>query len=142
MGYARFSYADVYVFLSCYGQLECCGCWLRTEENPSIATSFYETEEMLEHLKLHIAAGHNVPEETIEDLKADALVNDKWIDNVFHGMCTSCAGNGVCLVRGPPPPKHADDCWGCKGSGLCKDCEGKGGNKEWQAYSITTKESQ
>lgn len=70
MSYARFSDADVYVFLSEMG-LECCGCWL----NPSSSWTYYSTQTMVDHLEEHIKAGHKVPATLIPEL---------WLDDNFN----------------------------------------------------------
>ena len=71
MSYARFSWCDVYVFVSVEGHLDCCGC--------SLPPGWFEadtTAEMLDHLQKHREAGHDVPDEVFDALRADAAVND------------------------------------------------------------------
>lgn len=65
MAYSRFGYADVYVFTHVGGFLQCCGCWLGDEWD------FHSTEDMIAHLALHRAAGHNVPDGLEEVLRED-----------------------------------------------------------------------
>lgn len=65
MAYSRFSYADVYVFMSVNGHLECCGCWLGNE------WGFNSTDEMIAHLAEHREAGHDVPDNLEHDLRRD-----------------------------------------------------------------------
>jgi len=72
MAYARFSNADVYVFMSTSGHLECCGCRLGDQ------WSFDSTAAMVEHLAEHRAAGHDVPDGIEADLWADDQEN--WVD--------------------------------------------------------------
>lgn len=72
MAYARFSYADVYVFMSTSGHLECCGCALGDE------WEFGSTQAMVDHLAEHRAAGHDVPDGIEADLWADDREN--WVD--------------------------------------------------------------
>lgn len=76
MSYARFGWdgSDVYVYLSVYGYLDCCGCALDKQ-----GTACYSTDEMIAHLEEHKAAGHHVPQETIDDLLADKEENDATI---------------------------------------------------------------
>lgn len=70
MSYCRFSDADVYVYDDVRGYLCCCGCWLDD-------TWRYDTAaEMVEHLRLHIAAGHHVPDHVIPEILADAVLDD------------------------------------------------------------------
>lgn len=68
--------SDVYVFLSCYGRLECCGCCLF-----GITAFTTTTAAMFEHLREHRRAGHVVPDSTFERLDADAEEDNTWIRN-------------------------------------------------------------
>lgn len=75
MSYARFSNADVYVYLDCGGYLCCCGCLIE---------GFFgakTTADMLEHLEEHKKVGHDVPDFCIEGLKEDQKENDEWLEN-------------------------------------------------------------
>jgi hypothetical protein len=69
MSYARFSYADVYVFATNTSDhqvaLECCGCLLGDD------WMFYSTQDMVDHLAKHREAGHMVPDGIEADLWAD-----------------------------------------------------------------------
>jgi len=77
MSYARWtSDSDVYVFLHSDGALECCGCLLA---GPYRSFSCIKTSKMLEHLKRHLAAGHQVPDYCMDRLKDEAKENDSWI---------------------------------------------------------------
>ena len=101
MSYARFGWggSDVYLFLNVQGFLECCGCILQETEwidDPDrtilkgylkpvgeiVQTEFLTTAELLRHLEVHQAAGHFVPQDTIDDLLADGEQNDAWIAEV------------------------------------------------------------
>ena len=95
MSYCRFGEGDVYIFLSVIGKLECCGCFLQKTEwietynsiiggylkpvPPIIQTNFQTTQELLDHLDLHLKAGHHVPLDCISELKEDQEENDQWI---------------------------------------------------------------
>jgi len=72
VSYARFSNADVYVFMSTSGHLECCGCHLGDQ------WAFDSTAAMVEHLAEHRAAGHDVPDGIEAELWADDQEN--WVD--------------------------------------------------------------
>lgn len=72
MAYARFSYADVYVFMNVGGYLDCCGCILG---GPSRHDT---TAGMVEHLANHRAAGHDVPDGIEDELRADD--SDNFVD--------------------------------------------------------------
>lgn len=79
MSYARFgSDSDVYVFLNVSGYFECCGCELLTD---TMSATFKTTDEMVTHLREHIAAEHAVPDFTIPALETERKENDSWIEN-------------------------------------------------------------
>lgn len=65
MAYSRFSYADVYIYMSFSGTLECCACRLGDE------WSFDSTEAMIAHIAEHRAAGHDVPDGLEDALRRD-----------------------------------------------------------------------
>lgn len=90
MSYARVSGdSDVYVFMSVFGHLECCGCLLQKYEytsdvdaigwpvtepvEPFIQTEFYATQDMIDHLQSHREAGHTIP---------DGIEDRLWRDDV------------------------------------------------------------
>lgn len=74
MSYCRFGNADVYVFEHVYGGIDCCGCWLDPQQ-----PRLHSMEEVEEHFAAHVAAGHNVPDTLVADIRADA--NDiHWSD--------------------------------------------------------------
>lgn len=64
MSYVRFAWegSDVYVYDSCSGGIECCGCRFGSSFN--CATP----EEMIVHMAAHRRAGHFVPEYAITGL--------------------------------------------------------------------------
>ena len=92
MSYCRFGEADVYVFASVGGGVECCGCPLQQREyveddgaffgfylksvGPVLRTTGLNTDEIMEHLEQHRAAGHHVPDRVFSDLEADRADND------------------------------------------------------------------
>lgn len=69
MSYCRFGAAAVYVYMDARGYLSCCGCILGDQ------WEFPSTEAMVEHLNVHIAAGHDVPAHVIPALRADDAEN-------------------------------------------------------------------
>lgn len=79
MSYSRFSEADVYVFPTTSGDLECCGCWL-----PDVKGSFQtrSIDAMAEHLEAHRQAGHDVPDWVMDGIRADEewLVHEDIVD--------------------------------------------------------------
>lgn len=72
MAYSRFGFADVYVFMSTSGHLECCGCSLGNQWH------FDSTQAMVDHLAEHRAAGQRVPDGIEEALREDDREN--WVD--------------------------------------------------------------
>jgi hypothetical protein len=82
MSYARFSNADVYVYLDCDGYLNCCACSLNADESDALfpgSTHCHSTDEMLAHLAEHVAAGHDVPASCTERLAAEREENDAFM---------------------------------------------------------------
>lgn len=92
MSYARFGPgSDVYVFMHAGGFLDCCGCILQEREwvddsdavfggylksvGEKVVSEFDTTQGMIDHLKLHIDAGHDVPDSVIPRLLADDAAN-------------------------------------------------------------------
>lgn len=69
MSYARFGCddSDVYVYASCSGGIDCCGCAIYDGDIVKIKTSGF----MIEHLNNHRAAGHTVPDYTYEEILDD-----------------------------------------------------------------------
>jgi hypothetical protein len=68
MSYCRFIEADVYIFMSVGGWLECCGCSLGRSR-------FDSTQEMIDHIAEHRENNDYVPEHVIQDLWEDAGEN-------------------------------------------------------------------
>ncbi|OLC10195.1 MAG: hypothetical protein AUH39_02680 [Chloroflexi bacterium 13_1_40CM_67_9] len=74
MSYARFGPdSDVYVYASTAGGVECCRCRFiaETQEPPRNNAVMVDEDEMIAHLKKHRRAGHRVPNEAFEELRAD-----------------------------------------------------------------------
>lgn len=92
MSYCRFSEADVYVYASSGGGLDCCFCSLQEREFETkpdsllgfllkpvgeiIKTHGLTTDEMVDHLRIHIDRGDHVPDHVIPDILADREEND------------------------------------------------------------------
>ena len=91
MSYSRFGYADVYVFMSVGGHLECCGCILGDE------WAFDSTQAMVDHLSIHRDAGHHVPD----------IEPDLWRDDA-QNFPKSCSSGHVWGAPYRPFPDHAD----------------------------------
>jgi hypothetical protein len=94
MSYARFGWdgSDVYVFMCVSGKLECCGCILQEREwvdDPGypifggylrevgeiVEHRFDSTQGMVDHLALHRATGHAVPDCVEPALRTDDAEN-------------------------------------------------------------------
>lgn len=99
MAYARFSFADVYVFMSSSGHLECCGCSLGDQ------WAFDSTQAMVDHLAEHRAAGHDVPDGIEAELRADDREN--WVD---YRRCDlpGCDKRATC--GSPAPQGYVSGC--------------------------------
>ena len=74
MSYARFSSdSDVYVYASTAGGIECCRCRFiaDTHDTPRNDAVMVDEDEMIAHLEKHRKAGHRVPDDAFEQLRAD-----------------------------------------------------------------------
>jgi hypothetical protein len=99
MAYARFSYADVYVFMSTSGHLKCCGCSLSNQ------WAYDSTQAMVDHIAEHRAAGHNVPAELEQDLWDDD--EDNWIN---YERCDLEGCNKRVTCGSPVPSGYVSCC--------------------------------
>jgi len=81
MSYARFGdgCSDVYVFLDVGGYLTCCACGIYIPKGKLSSFTCTTSDEMIQHLREHQSAGHQVEEHTFKNLLADAKENDDWI---------------------------------------------------------------
>lgn len=121
MAYTRFSFADVYVYMDVGGYLNCCGCILQKSEwvddpskpifggylkpiEPIIPTKFVTTQGMIEHLALHRAAGHDVPDGVEDELRAD---DDDNFVNYSRCDVDGCEERPTC---GAPTPEGYVSC--------------------------------
>lgn len=67
MSYARFSdTSNVYIFSHEDGGIVCCGCWL-TLRGGGVTFRHFNFESLVEHLQEHIALGHLVPEDLLDE---------------------------------------------------------------------------
>lgn len=74
MSYARFFKSDLYVFMSTGGFLYCCACNLQGGmEGAGYAA--YNTQDMIDHIKVHENDGQNVPSDIYEKLLQDDVEN-------------------------------------------------------------------
>ncbi len=81
MSYARLGCdgSNVYVYLDVNGYFVCCFCSLHGRYEAS------RTALMIEHLEEHRRLGQCVPQETMDDLVADAEDNDAWLAGLSDG---------------------------------------------------------
>ena len=76
MSYCRFIEADIYLFWSSTGGIECCACLLRGRKRGSLfpESQIFETfKAALEHVADHRDAGHHVPLDVDARIIEDAL---------------------------------------------------------------------
>ncbi len=75
MSYARFGWdgSDVYVFMHVSGHLECCACILAHGDWESFLAG--GTQTMVDHLKKHELAGHQIPSDIYGRLWEDDKEN-------------------------------------------------------------------
>ena len=79
MSYARWDSADVYVFASTAGYVECCGCQFESHETEPYQNFFGHTmkytmgsaelhspAEVVAHMRRHREAGHFIPDELLD----------------------------------------------------------------------------
>jgi hypothetical protein len=72
MSYARFGAgpdgesSDIYLFAHVSGFVQCCGCVLRPWIPDEESENLHNATEVVEHLRVHVAAGHNVAEELLD----------------------------------------------------------------------------
>lgn len=75
MAYSRFFDSDIYIYSHIEGYIECCACWLneRLEEQSlfGLSEKITNDEQLEEHLDRHILAGHNMPENLLQEILAD-----------------------------------------------------------------------
>lgn len=79
MSYCRFSEdSEVYVYHSVNGRFICCGCCLMEPVGAGLVQyerSYRTREQLIEHLKQHIAAGHKVPAHAIARIEQEQREN-------------------------------------------------------------------
>lgn len=69
MSYCRFGEADVYVYPSVMGGIECCACRLNQGESQNLPLR----SQMIEHLHEHQIAGHHVPARVFQRLEREIV---------------------------------------------------------------------
>jgi hypothetical protein len=123
MAYSRFIDSDVYIFADVSGGYTCCACMLKHKER------FWTTDDIITHVKAHMAAGHDVPADVIPCIEMDRAENDAFSGKVRAGMCAACDGTGDCQPLRPHP--KTGPCEFCKDTRKCERCGGTGGTDAW-----------
>jgi hypothetical protein len=76
MAYTRFLDSDIYIYPHTRGYIECAACWLnesKTEYSLFVASVQITNDDQLrEHLDLHAKAGHDMPDNLLQDILQDA----------------------------------------------------------------------
>lgn len=83
MSYVRFSRinhpwnydSDIYIYPDTRGGITCCGCCLRTTDFIHNVNTF---DEMIEHVKQHIASGDAVPDFVIPNLEEAKITEPEY----------------------------------------------------------------
>lgn len=89
MAYSRFYDSDIYIYPHVDGHIECAACWLNEDE---LEYSLYiasvkitNDEQLRDHLELHAKAGHNMPEDLLQEILADP---DRYGNSSGYGQIT------------------------------------------------------
>lgn len=108
MSYIRFGEAgsDVYVYPDIKGSICCCGCPLA--DTPWGSINFSTTADALEHLRLHRAQGHCVPDRAFERLEADGEIR------MIETLRQIADAEGGEMFMGWPDRWWADAHWRCE----------------------------
>jgi hypothetical protein len=76
MSYCGFLQADAYIFMHVGGFLTCCGCPLPSEKGMEVHSfQANSTQEMLDHIDVHLESGHLIPSFVKERLIEDDEIN-------------------------------------------------------------------
>jgi hypothetical protein len=75
MAYSRFYDSDIYIYPSVGGWIECAACFLNEPKDEyslfSSSKSITNDDQLRDHLEEHARAGHNMPEDLLQDILAD-----------------------------------------------------------------------
>ena len=75
MAYSRFSNSDIYIYPHVSGYIECCACWLNEGQDEyslySASVEITNDVDLARHLKEHAKAGHDMPDNLLQDILQD-----------------------------------------------------------------------
>ena len=75
MAYSRFYDSDIYIYPSVGGWIECAACFLNEPQDEyslfSVSEHITNDDQLRDHLEEHARAGHNMPEDLLQDILAD-----------------------------------------------------------------------
>lgn len=75
MAYSRFFDSDIYIYPHIHGYVECCACWLNEKKSDYSLflanVKITNDDELRAHLELHAKAGHNMPDNLLQEILAD-----------------------------------------------------------------------
>ena len=76
MAYSRFFDSDIYIYAHVDGYIECCACWLNENLDEyslfGLSEKIDTDEKLIDHLEEHAKAGHDMPEDLLQDILEDA----------------------------------------------------------------------
>ena len=89
MAYSRFTNSDIYIYPSVLGHIECAACWLNEDKpEPGLFIESIKIDndyQLRAHLEFHAKAGHNMPEDLLQDILADP---DRYGNSSGYGQIT------------------------------------------------------
>lgn len=75
MAYSRFTNSDIYIYPHTDGYIECCACFLNEAKDEyslfAASEKITNDNQLRAHLELHAKAGHNMPEDLLQEILAD-----------------------------------------------------------------------
>jgi|688.fasta_scaffold13100_35 hypothetical protein len=75
MAYSRFTNSDIYIYPNVAGHIECAACYLNEPQDEyslfSMSENITNDDQLRAHLEEHARAGHDMPENLLQDILAD-----------------------------------------------------------------------
>lgn len=102
MSYCRFLEADIYLFWSSSGGIECCACLLGRRKKGALfpnSQSFETFKQALEHVADHRDAGHHVPLDVDARIIEDALEHGPKVPRSKAHITKGTRGFRNALIR-------------------------------------------